>query len=152
MNLIRWILAVPLGVVAAFLVHLFVTALSGLAHGFDRVADFWDSTDMAGMPIEGTYIMFTARVLSAAALLHVATRVAPNHKKKLSKVLAIIGVLGIGLMFLILSGLSILLSGPSLGIGGWYRNILEAFSVIFGCVVGYRFIDDDRDPKTPSSQ
>ena len=152
MNLIRWIFAVPLGALAAFLVQVVATILSGFAHGFDRVAGFWDSTDMAGMPIAGTYIMFTTRLLSAVALIHVSTLVAPNHKKKLGKVLAILGILGMGLTFLILSVLSILLIGPSLGIGGWYRNILEAFSAIFGCVIGYRFIDDDRHRKVPPDQ
>ena len=145
MNLIRWIFAIPLGALAAFLVHVVVTFLSGLAHGFDMVLAFWDSTDMEGMPIVGTYIMFTTRSLSVGAHFHVATRVAPNHKKKLGKVLAILGIIGIGLTFLIMSVLFIVVIGPSLGFGWWYRNILEAFSLIFGCVIGYRCIEDDRE-------
>ena len=89
--------------------------------------------------------MFTTRSLSVVAHFHVATRVAPNHKKKLGKVLAILGIIGMGLTFLIVSVLSIVVIGPSLGFSGWYRNILEAFSLIFGCVIGYRVIEDDRE-------
>ena len=88
--------------------------------------------------------MFTTRVLAAGALIHVATLVAPNHKKKLGKVLAVLGILSTGLTFLVLSAMIVVLES-SLGLGGWYRNTLDGFSFIFGCVIGYRIVEDDRE-------
>ena len=134
-SLLRWVAALPLGVLAAFAAHMILGFNFGIAHGFEEVGLFWDSPDMAGMPIRGTYIMLGTRAVSACALVSVAAWVAPQFKKQIGLSLAIIiSILSIAfLIYLLYQSVRFELAW---GFSVWYRSILELAGIIIGCVFG----------------
>ncbi|MDZ4759931.1 MAG: hypothetical protein SGJ21_02520, partial [Alphaproteobacteria bacterium] len=46
-----------------------IGAAFGIIHGIERVEEFWEAPDMAGVPIIGTYIIFITRTISAASFV-----------------------------------------------------------------------------------
>ena len=137
-RLIRWVAALPLAVLAAFAVHIIFGFTFGIAHGFEEVDVFWESRDMAGMPISGTYIMIVTRSVTAATLVGVAAWLVPQFKKQIGFSLAIVVSILSTILLIFLLYQSVRLELP-LGFGGWYRSILELASIIIGCVVGAGF-------------
>ena len=53
-NILRWIIAVPAGVMLWFAANHAIGVALGIIHGFERVDAFWEARDMDGMPIIGT--------------------------------------------------------------------------------------------------
>ena len=53
LNILRWIIAVPAGVLVWFAANHAIGTAFGILHGFDRVGDFWEAPDMDGVPIIG---------------------------------------------------------------------------------------------------
>ena len=135
-SLLRWIIALPLGVAAALATHIFLGFIFSLAHGFNEVELFWQSSDMAGMPISGTYMMFATRVTTSAVLIWAAVWVVPKFKQQTSIALAVIVSVSALALLVYLLYESIHLNLP-LGFGGWYRNILEMVSIVMGSLIGF---------------
>ena len=129
---LRWVFALPTGIIAAFLAHLLCVLAFGIGHGFDTIFDFYEATDMAGMPISGTYILFVSRAVPAGAFLYTTIFVLPKYKKQIAVVLA-------GVTIILLAGAGVYLAVklyPFLRIGVWYRLILEFVSCSLGVVIG----------------
>ena len=134
-NILRWLIALPIGIAASFAIHMLSVFAFSWGHGFEEVASLWDSSDMAGMPISGTYIIFVTRLAAAAALVVGTVWVIPSHNKKAATILAIIiSVISIAvLIFLIYLSFRV---NQSIGFGVWYRNILEMVSIVTGSIIG----------------
>lgn len=131
----RWILALPAGVLVAFLMQMFTDVTFGLVHGFETVYGFYDSPGMAGMPVRGTFILFITRIATAAILLYTTIVLVPNHKRQVGFILvAVLSMLSIGwFIYLMWSAVKM---GYTITIGMWYRNILEGVSLCLGMVIG----------------
>ena len=134
-NPLRWFIALPIGIAASFAVHMLSVFGFSWGHGFEEVAALWNSSDMAGMPISGTYIIFVTRLAAAAALVVGTVWVIPSHNKKAGTTLAIvISVISLALLiFLIYQSFGVNLS---IGFSVWYRNILEMVSIVIGSIIG----------------
>lgn len=134
-NLLRWVAALPLGLIASFAAYMIIDFNFSVIYGYEKVALFWQAHDMAGMPITGSFIMLVTRVLQACALVSVAALVVPQFKKQVGFYLAIIAsILSVALVSYLFY--RVYTSGLALGFSGWYRGILETTSLIVGCVVG----------------
>ena len=131
-SILRWIFALPIGGLAAFLVHLLNVFAFSIAHGFDEVSDLYDAIDMAGMPITGTYIIFFTRAATTGVFLYTTIFLVPKYKKPIAVMLA-------GVNIILAVGMLVYLAGMMyhvLSIGAWYRLILECVSLCFGAVIG----------------
>lgn len=134
-NILRWGAALPLAAIAAFAIHMGLGVAFGIAHGFNEVGLFWESRDMAGMPISGTYIMLVTRIATISALVGVAAWAVPRFKIQAGIVIAsVIGVSTVALF--VYTYYQSVQVGLPIGFWGWYRGLLEAFSIIIGCAVG----------------
>ena len=147
-KIVRWIIAIPAGIAASFLMHMFSLYSFSLGHGYDDVSALLDSIDMNGMPLRGTYILLFTRLASSAALVGCAVLIVPKYKKKFGIVLAVIvSIFAISLLIFLMHqaiGLKIPL-GPSV----WYRNILEMIGVVSGSILGaYIGLIPDKQEKT----
>lgn len=134
-RIVRWIIAIPAGIAASFLFHMFSVYGFSLGHGFDEVSALLNSMDMNGMPLRGTYILLITRLVSSAALVGCAVLIVPKYKKIFGIVLAtIVTIFAISfLIFLIHQAVSLEIPlGPSL----WYRNIVEMVGIIAGNLLG----------------
>ena len=137
---LRWIFALPAGVIAAFLAHLLCVLAFGIGHGFDTIFDFYEATDMAGMPISGTYVLFVSRAVPAGVFLYTTIFVLPKYKKQIAVALA-------GVTIILLAGAGVYLAVKLylfLSIGVWYRLILEFVSRCLGVIIGARAIDETK--------
>jgi len=87
---------------------------------------------MDGMPIIGTYIMFVTRTIAAASLVGVTIYIVPRYHKQVAIVVAslVSAAAVVILLFQIMS------ADVNVDLGGWYRNILEMLSIIFGAIFG----------------
>lgn len=134
-NIIRWIIAVPAGLVAWFGANYSIGTTFGFAHGFEVVDEFWDAPDMNGMPISGTYIILVTRIVAAAALVGVMVYVVPHYHKRVAIVVAsLVSAAAIGVL-----GLVLFQAGSAdlnIGLDGWYRHILDMLSIILGAIFG----------------
>jgi len=134
-NIIRWIIAVPAGLVAWFGANYSIGTTFGFAHGFEVVDEFWDAPDMNGMPISGTYIILVTRIVAAAALVGVMVYVVPHYHKRVAIVVAsFVSAAAIGFLGFVLfqAGTADL----NIGLDGWYRHILDMLSIILGAIFG----------------
>ena len=134
-NLIRWIVAFPVGIAASFAMHMLSGFAFSLGHGVEKVSRFWEATDMAGMPISGTYIMFFTRATTAAVLVGVSVWIIPKFKRRASVILSII-VLALSVALLIYLLYRAFDVNIFFGFGGWYRIILELVSTVTGAFIG----------------
>jgi len=134
-NIIRWIIAVPAGLVAWFGANYSIGTTFGFAHGFEVVDEFWDAPDMNGMPISGTYIILVTRIVAAAALVGVMVYVVPHYHKRVAIVVAsLVSATAIGFL-----GFVLFQAGSAdlnIGLDGWYRHILDMLSIILGAIFG----------------
>jgi len=131
-NILRWIIAVPAGLMLWFSANFSIGRAFGIIHGFELVDSFWEAPDMDGMPIIGTYIMFVTRTIAAASLVGVTIYIVPRYHKKVAIVVAslVSAAAVVILLFQIMS------ADVNVDLGGWYRNILEMLSIIFGAIFG----------------
>jgi hypothetical protein len=133
---LRWILFLPLGILSAYLTHVFVRLAIGLMHGFDNMALFWAATDMAGMPLTGTYAIILNYTAVYCALIYYTVRAAPSDKIKVAKLISTL----CGLFVLILMAyISWLLFKYDVSVGFWvlYRSTIETLSAVMGIIAGY---------------
>jgi len=134
-NIIRWIIAVPAGLLAWFGVNYSIGVTFGFAHGFEVIDEFWEAPDMNGMPISGTYIILITRIVAAAALVGVMVYVVPHYHKRMAIVVAsLVSAAAIG--FLGFVSFQAGSADLNIGLDGWYRHILDMLSIILGAIFG----------------
>jgi hypothetical protein len=136
MNILRWAIAVPAGIMLWFAANYSIGTAFGIIHGFDRVDEFWDAPDMAGVPIIGTYIIFITRTISAASLVGAIIYIVPRYHKQVAiGAAALLSAAAAGILGFVMFQAA---TAEDLKIGpdGWYRQILDLLSIIFGAVVG----------------
>jgi glucan phosphoethanolaminetransferase (alkaline phosphatase superfamily) len=134
-NIIRWIIAVPAGLLAWFGVNYSIGVTFGFAHGFEVIDEFWEAPDMNGMPISGTYIILITRIVAAAALVVVIVYLVPRYHKRVAIVVAsLVSAVAVSFLCFVLfqAGSADLNIGPD----GWYRHILDMLSIILGAIFG----------------
>lgn len=131
-NILRWIIAVPAGLMLWFSANFSIGKAFGIIHGFELVDSFWEAPDMDGMPIIGTYIMFVTRTIAAASLVGVTIYIVPRYHKQVAIVVASL-VSAAAVVILLFQVMS---ADLNVDLGGWYRNILEMLSIIFGAIFG----------------
>jgi hypothetical protein len=116
-----------------------MTLSFSIGHGFETVASFWGASDMNGMPISGSYIIFISRFVPTAVLVGIPSYMVPAFHKIVGVILATI-VIVIALALLVFLLWSAWNGGNDLGFGAWYRFILEIVScsvgAIFGAILG----------------
>lgn len=141
MNFGRWLVALPVAFAAAFLAHLFAGITFGIGNGFEDVQKLLAATDMAGMPITGTFIIFFTRAITTAALVGALIYVVPNYKKQVAfAAVSIIIAFAVGLI-----GFVIYMSASGtldISLGGWYRSILESVAYVLGGIAGFGVLKD----------
>ena len=134
-NVLRWIIAVPAGLVAWYAATFSIGMAFSAIHGEELVDSLWAAPDMNGIPIIGTYIIFVTRMVAAASLVGMILRLVPGYHKQVANVVvslvsaAAVISLGVILFQDINAGLSNVLSA-------WCRDILELLSIIFGAILG----------------
>ena len=131
-NILRWIIAVPAGLMLWFSANFSIGRAFGIIHGFELVDSFWEAPDMDGMPIIGTYIMFVTRTIAAASLVGVTIYIVPRYHKQVAIIVASL-VSAAAVVILLFQVMS---ADLNVDLGGWYRNILEMLSIIFGAIFG----------------
>jgi glucan phosphoethanolaminetransferase (alkaline phosphatase superfamily) len=130
--MLRWIIAVPAGLMLWFAANFSIGRAFGIIHGFELVDSFLEAPDMDGMPIIGTYIMFVTRTIAAASLVGVIIYIVPRYHKQVAIVVASL-VSAAAVVILLFQVMS---ADLNVDLGGWYRNILEMLSIIFGAIFG----------------
>jgi len=135
LNILRWAIAVPAGVMLWFAANHSISIAFGIIHGFDRVDEFWESPDMDGVLIIGTYIIFITRTIAAASLVGAIIYLAPNYHKQVAIIAAsLVSVAAVGFLSFVLFQAAT--TDPGLTPDGWYKHILDMLSIIFGAMVG----------------
>jgi hypothetical protein len=135
MNILRWAIAIPAGIILWFAANHSIGTAFGILHGFDRVHDFWEAPDMDGVPIIGTYIIFITRTISAASLVGVIIYIVPGHRKQVAIIAAsLVSAAAVGLLGFIL--FQDTQADPGLSPDGWYKHILDMLSIMFGAIAG----------------
>jgi hypothetical protein len=134
-NILRWAIAVPAGVLLWFAANISIGSAFGIIHGFERVDAFWEAPDMDGVPIIGTYIIFVTRTIAAASLVGMIIYLVPRHHKQVAIVAAsLVSAAAIG--FLGFVWFQVANAELEFGPDGWYRHILDMLSIIFGAIAG----------------
>ena len=134
-NILRWAIAVPAGVMLWFAANHSIGAAFGIIHGFERVDAFWEAPDMDGVPIIGTYLIFVTRTIAASSLVGVIIYIVPRYHKQVAIVAAsLVSAAAIG--FLGFVSFQAINGYLDIGPDGWYRHILDMFSIIFGAIAG----------------
>jgi hypothetical protein len=134
-NILRWAIAVPAGVLLWFAANISIGSAFGIIHGFERVDAFWEAPDMDGVPIIGTYIIFVTRTIAAASLVGMIIYLVPRHHKQVAIVAAsLVSAAAIG--FLGFVSFQVANAELEFGPDGWYRHILDMLSIIFGAIAG----------------
>lgn len=134
-KLLRWIIAVPAGLMLWFAANYSLGMAFSALHGEELVDSLWAAPDMNGIPFIGTYIIFATRMVAAASLVGIILRLVPGyHTQVANTVVALVSAaavisLGVILFQDISAGLSDVLSA-------WCRDILELVSIIFGAILG----------------
>ena len=134
-NILRWAIEVPAGIMLWYAANHSIGTAFGIIHGFDRVDEFWESPDMDGVPIIGTYIIFITRTIAAASLVGTIIYLAPNYRKQVAIIAAsVVSVAAVGFLgFLLFEAAT---SDPGLSPDGWYKHILDMLSIVFGSTAG----------------
>jgi len=134
-NILRWIIAVPAGLILWFAANYSIGMAFGIIHGFERVDSFWEAPDMDGVPVIGTYIIFVTRTIAAASLVGVMIYIVPRYHKQVAIVVAsLVTAAAVGFLGFIL--FQVANSDLNIGPDGWYRHTLDVLSIIFGAIVG----------------
>jgi hypothetical protein len=131
-TILRWIIAVPAGLVAWFAANYSIGRTFGFAHGFEVVDEFWDAPDMNGMPISGTYIILVTRIVAAASLVGVAIYIVPRYHKQVAIVVASL----VSAAAVVILSFQVMSADLNIGLDGWYRQILDMLSIILGAIFG----------------
>ena len=131
-NILRWAVAVPAGVMLWYAANHSIGIAFGIIHGFERVDAFWEAPDMDGVPIIGTYIILVTRTVAAASLAGVIIYIVPRYHKQVAIVVASLVSVGAAaiLVFQVAS------AEQSISAEGWYKLVLDMLSMIFGGIAG----------------
>lgn len=135
-NILRWAIAVPAGLMLWFAANYSIGMAFGIIHGIERVESFWEAPDMDGVPIIGTYIMFITRTIAASSLVGVIIYIVPRYHKQVAILAAsLVSAAAVGILGYVLFQAA---NAEDLKIGpdGWYRHILDMLSITFGAIVG----------------
>ena len=134
-NILRWIIAVPAGVMLWFAANHSIGMAFGIIHGFERVDAFWEAPDMDGVPIIGTYIIFVTRTIAAASLVGVIIYIVPRYHKQVAIIAAsLVSATAVGFLgFILIQAAN---ADPTIGPDVWYRHILDMLSIILGAILG----------------
>ena len=134
-NILRWIIAVPAGVMLWFAANHAIGVAFGIIHGFERVDAFWEAPDMDGMPIIGTYIIFVTRTIAAASFVGVIIYIVPHYHKQVAIIAAsLVSATAVGFLgFILIQAAN---ADPTIGPDVWYRHILDMLSIILGAILG----------------
>ena len=134
-NILRWIIAVPAGVMLWFAANHAIGVAFGIIHGFERVDAFWEAPDMDGVPIIGTYIIFVTRTIAAASLVGVIIYIVPRYHKQVAIIAAsLVSATAVGFLgFILIQAAN---ADPTIGPDVWYRHILDMLSIILGAILG----------------
>lgn len=127
-NIIRWAIAVPAGVMLWYAANHSVGIAFGIIHGFDRVDAFWEAPDMDGVPIIGTYIIFVTRAVAAASLVGIIIYIVPRYHKQIAIIAAALVSVGAAAIFIY----QIVSTDQHLSGEGWYKLILDMLSMMLG--------------------
>ena len=134
-NIVRWAIAVPAGLLLWFAANISIGAAFGIIHGFERVDAFWEAPDMDGVPIIGTYIIFVTRTIAAASLVGMIIYLVPRHHKQVAIVAAsLVSAAAVG--FLGFNLVQAVNADPTIGPESWYKHLLDMFSIIVGATAG----------------
>lgn len=134
-NILRWAIAVPAGIMLWYAANHSIGAAFGIIHGLDRVEEFWEAPDMAGVPIIGTYIIFVTRTIAAVSLVGTIIYLVPNYRKQVAIIAAsVVSVAAVGFLGFVLFEAAT--SDPGLSPDGWYKHILDMLSIVFGSTAG----------------
>ena len=132
---LRWVIAVPAGILAWFGANHSIGMAFGFIHGYDVLATFWDAPDMDGMLLKGTYIIATTRIVAAASLVTVILFMVPRYHKQVATVaICLVSAAAVGLLGFI--WVEAFKADVAIGPEGWYRYILDALSIILGGLLG----------------
>ena len=134
-NIVRWAIAIPAGLAAWFGANYSIGVTFGFLHGFDAVEEFWDSSDMNGMPYSGTYILLVTRIVAAAALVGMTVYLVPRYHKQVAIIMAAL-VSAAAAAFLSAVWFQSGNGAFNISSDGWYRHILDMLSIIVGAVFG----------------
>ncbi len=135
MNVLRWAIAVPAGIILWFAANHAIGTAFGIIHGFDRVEEFWEAPDMDGVLLIGTYIIFVTRTIAAASFVGAIIYLVPSYRKQVAIIAAsVVSIAAVGLLSFILFQAAT--SEPGLSPDGWYKHILDMLSIIFGATAG----------------
>lgn len=149
-NILRWIIAVPAGLMLWFAANYSIGMTFGFAHGFEVVDSFWEAPDMDGMLIKGTYIIVITRIVAAASLVAVIIYVVPRYHKQVAIVVTSL----ISAAAIIFLGFILFQAGSAdldIGPDSWYRHILDMLSIIIGAILGAWMAYGNRRRRTHAS-
>jgi hypothetical protein len=148
-NLLRWIIAVPAGLMIWFAANYSLGMAFSALHGEELVDSLWAAPDMNGMPIIGTYIIFVTRMVAAASLVGMMLRIVPGYHKQVAIVAVSLVSAGavISLGFILFQDVS---AGLNNVLSAWCRDILELLSIIFGAIIGAGGHMKNRKTRTPA--
>ena len=132
---LRWIIAIPAGLLAWFGANHAIGMTFGFFHGYDVLDSFWDAPDMDGMLIKGTYIIAITRIVAAASLVVVIIYMVPRYHKQVAMVATSLVAVGavVILAFIWFQAFS---ADVSISAEGWYKYILDMLSIIIGAIFG----------------
>src|SRR5437016_13737116 len=134
-NILRWIIAVPAGVMLWFAANHSIGMAFGIIHGFERVDAFWEAPDMDGVPIIGTYIIFVTRTIAAASLVGVMIYIVPRYHKQVAIVVAsLVSAAAVGFLGFIL--FHVANSDLNIDLDCWYSHTMDVASISYGAIVG----------------
>jgi len=134
-NILRWAIAVPAGVILWFAANHSIGMAFGIIHGVERVEAFWEAPDMDGVPIIGTYIIFVTRTIAAASLVSAIIYIVPRYHKQVAIIAAaLVSAAAVGILVFV--AFQVANEDLSIGPDGWYKHILETLSIIFGAIAG----------------
>ena len=147
---LRWIVAIPAGLLAWFGANHSIGMTFGFIHGYEALDSFWDAPDMDGMLIKGTYIIVITRIVAAASLVAVIIYMVPRYHKQVAAVAtSLVSAAAVALLgFIWFQAFS---ANVDIGPEGWYRYILDSLSIIIGAILGAWMAYGSRRKRTLAS-
>jgi hypothetical protein len=147
---LRWIIAIPAGLLAWFGANHSIGMTFGFFHGYDVLDSFWEAPDMDGMLIKGTYIIAITRIVAAASLVVVIIYMVPRYQKQVAMVATALVAAG-AVAILGVIWFQAFNADVSISSEGWYKYILDMLSIIIGAMFGAWMAYGSRRRRAPVS-
>jgi len=147
---LRWLVAIPAGLLAWFGANHSIGMTFGFFHGYDVLDSFWEAPDMDGMLLTGTYIIVITRIVAAASLVVVTIYMVPHYHKQVAVIatcLVSAGAVAI-LSFIWFQAFN---ADVSISAEGWYKYVLDMLSIIIGAILGSWMAYGSRRRRAPGS-